>query len=77
TIYGDRFSDSRSFFGFIRASWRPVFWLWFLFRLHGRFMATVFLTLVPFSASLELHGDQFSGFGSFFGFMGDLWRPFF
>ncbi|MBU8772955.1 hypothetical protein [Cytobacillus oceanisediminis] len=40
-------------------------------------MAAVFLALVSFSASRELHGDLSSGFGAFFGFMKSLWRPFF
>ncbi|WP_197204709.1 hypothetical protein [Cytobacillus firmus] len=52
----------------MKASWRPFFCLWFLFRLHERFIATIFLALVPFSASLRLHGDHSSASDAFFGF---------
>ncbi|MGA5689069.1 hypothetical protein [Cytobacillus pseudoceanisediminis] len=50
-LHGDLFSGSGAFFGFMKDSWRPFFWLSFLFRLHEGFMATFFLPLVPFSAS--------------------------
>ncbi|MFD5851601.1 hypothetical protein ACFWGC_15550 [Cytobacillus pseudoceanisediminis] len=50
-IHGDHSSASGSFFGFMRASWRPFFWLRCLFRLHEGFMTTIFLALAPFSAS--------------------------
>ncbi|WP_256816028.1 hypothetical protein, partial [Cytobacillus sp. Bac17] len=46
-------------------SWRPFFCLWLLFRLHESFMETIFLPLVPFSASSAIHGDHFFGFGAF------------
>jgi len=47
-LHGYHFSGSGSFFGFMRASWRPFFCLSCLFRLHRRFMATIFLALVLF-----------------------------
>ncbi|MDK7669549.1 hypothetical protein [Cytobacillus oceanisediminis] len=40
-------------------------------------METIFLAQMPFSASSAIHGDHSSASGSFFGFMGALWRPFF
>ncbi|MBG9586215.1 hypothetical protein ABE26_03660 [Cytobacillus firmus] len=53
------------------------FWIWFLFRLHEGFMATVFLPLTPFWASWGLYDDYFSASGSLFGFMKASWRLFF